>query len=76
MSLLPYQQRVVEEKAELDSKLLALTSFFSTATFAHLNGDEQRRLQRQAAAMLDYTAVLGERIVVFLTGAADDKPAV
>lgn len=63
--LQPHQQRVVDEKAELDSKRDRLTEFFKGKIFATLAADEQDRLTRQAAIMEQYSGVLAERIVHF-----------
>ncbi len=60
-----HQKRVATEKEELDSKLTKLIGFFDTIIFAGLPIEEQDRLKRQAAAMTDYSVVLGERINAF-----------
>lgn len=65
MELLPHQQRVVAEKAELDEKLAKLTAFFQSPTFRGLSADEQSRLCSQAVYMKGYSTVLGERIGAF-----------
>ncbi len=57
-----YQVRVIEEKEELDKKILNLIKFFETETFVKLSLDEQERMKRQAKVMTDYSIVLGERI--------------
>jgi len=61
----PHQQRVVDEKAELDEKLTKLDAFGRTPLFASLPPDEQGRLNRQHSLMEQYSAVLGERIAAF-----------
>ena len=61
----PHQQRVVDEKAELDEKLTKLDAFGRTLLFASLPPDEQGRLNRQHSLMEQYSAVLGERIAAF-----------
>ena len=63
----PHQQRVVDEKAELDEKSAKLNTFFNTARFDKLSSEEQDRMHRQYECMVRYSAVLGERIVAFLT---------
>lgn len=60
-----HQQRVVAEKAELDSKLAKLTGFFSTAVFHSLPESEQSRLLRQGVAMRAYSSILGARVAAF-----------
>lgn len=61
----PHQQRVIDEKIELDEKLSKLTAFFDTKIFASLPEAEQNRLRRQQFAMTDYSTILGERIANF-----------
>lgn len=61
----PHQQRVIDEKTELDAKLTKLREFFNTDLYAGLSPEEQSRLHRQASAMNDYSEVLGERIGAF-----------
>lgn len=61
----PHQQRVVDEKAELDGRLEKLLAFGKTDIFKGLPTDEQRRMQRQVICMTDYSEVLGERIHAF-----------
>jgi phosphate uptake regulator len=63
--LQPHQQRVVDEKAELDDKLERLYKFFMSAIFEALDEDEKIRLTRQASIMKDYSLILGERIAAF-----------
>ncbi len=60
-----YQQRVIDEKRELDERLARLTGFFATPIFAKLPFLEQDRMKRQAAYMSAYSSVLGERIADF-----------
>ncbi len=61
----PHQQRVVDEKAELDEKMDKLTAFIDTPVFSGLDAAEQERLVRQLHHMGHYTAVLAERIRAF-----------
>lgn len=58
----PYQERVIQEKKELDEKLGKLELFFSGPEHAGLPPMEQGRLARQHSAMEDYSNILGERI--------------
>ncbi len=60
-----YQERVVEEKRELDEKVAKLGAFMSTEPFAVLPVEEQGRMNRQRALMECYGNVLGERIEAF-----------
>lgn len=62
---LPHQQRVVDEKSELDEKLSKLDAFLRTDTFKRLRNEEQILLDRQATAMQIYSGILGERIKLF-----------
>jgi hypothetical protein len=63
--LSPHQQRVLNEKLELDEKINKLDAFFTTAVFRGLPGDEQFVLFRQIEAMRFYTSILEERIAGF-----------
>ena len=60
-----HQERVVQEKAELDEKLERLLAFLKGSIVKSLNGDEQYRLSKQAALMKEYSDVLAERIAAF-----------
>lgn len=64
--MLEYQQRVIEEKAELDSKRERLGSFKNSVQFAQLPWQEQERLNTQGHLMCAYSAILGERIAAFI----------
>jgi hypothetical protein len=64
--LAPHQQRVVDEKFELDTKIAALEDFLTNnAMFKKLDGGEQNRLVHQAVVMATYSDILGERIAAF-----------
>jgi len=63
--LTTYQQRVVEEKLDLDVRLFRLSSFLPTEPFYETSEAEQMRLQRQEMLMRLYSQVLGERIAAF-----------
>jgi len=65
VELQPYQERVVEEKKELDEKLGALNAFISDSRFFTLFHDEQVRLKKQFKLMTEYSAVLKDRIEAF-----------
>ena len=64
-ALQPHQQRVVDEKRDLDEKIEKLNAFFRTSTFHGLDGAEQGRLSRQAGIMMQYSSMLAERIAAF-----------
>lgn len=63
--LLPHQQRVVEEKSDLDEKFARLCLFCGTPAFEALDQAEQGRLRKQAAIMEEYSSILGDRIAAF-----------
>ena len=61
-----HQQRVLDEKSELDERLSKLDAFmFGNPLFLQLSGSEQERLARQSNAMAIYSGILGERIAAF-----------
>lgn len=70
IGLPPHQQRVIEEKRDLDERKQKLEAFLDTPTFAQLDDSEQGRLHAQHAAMVDYSRVLGDRIEAFTALAA------
>lgn len=61
-----YQERVVEEKRELDEKLGKLLDFICTARFLALPPNERARMAFQRLSMKSYSEVLGERIEAFI----------
>jgi hypothetical protein len=61
----PHQERVVQEKKDLDEKLAKLRLFFTGDIFGTLDEDEQNRLKRQENVMHLYSEILGERIAAF-----------
>ena len=65
MSILPHQQRVIEEKSQLDARLEKLIQFLSSDTCHSLSFDERVRLKRQAEVMEMYSGILGARIAAF-----------
>lgn len=65
MTYAPHQQRVVDEKSQLDEKLEKLLAFLDNPIFAGLPVAEQNRLSRQISYMREYSIVLGERIDAF-----------
>jgi hypothetical protein len=66
MTLQPHQQRVVDEKTELDKKASALSNFIGTSpVFDTLDPAEQERLREQCEVMWQYSEILGKRIAAF-----------
>lgn len=64
--MLPHQQRVVDEKAELDVKATALSNFIGESPiFDTLHPAEQERLKEQNDIMWRYSEILGARIAAF-----------
>lgn len=62
----PHQQRVVDEKTELDTKANALSQFIGhSPIFETLDAAEQERLKVQNDLMWQYSEVLGARIAAF-----------
>lgn len=58
----PHQQRVLDEKTELDQKLADLLEFSKTSEFDSLDEVEQKKLVRQSVVMCDYSRALSDRI--------------
>lgn len=63
--MLPYQQRVVEEKQQLDERHEKLCLFIQSKPFYQLPLAEQKRLETQWHLMSALSAVLGDRIDAF-----------
>lgn len=66
-----YQQRLTDEKTELDAKLEKLYSFLATDTFNSLDEAEQDRLRLQAEYMTAYSGVLSERLAAIRNTSPD-----
>lgn len=60
-----HQQRVLDEKAELDDKLHKLYMFYSSTIFCVLTESEKSLLLHQAVIMRTYSNILGDRIAEF-----------
>ena len=63
-----HQQRVVDEKKELDDKLGKLLAFIDAGkgpTFSTLVTEERERLTTQARIMREYSDILADRIAAF-----------
>lgn len=62
----PHQQRVVDEKTELDKKAVALSDFIGNSPiFETLDPAEQELLREQNDVMWLYSSILGARIAAF-----------
>ena len=62
----PWQQRVVDEHREVSDRLIKLTAFISgNEAFARLHAIDQSLLRAQRSAMVDYEAVITQRIARF-----------
>jgi hypothetical protein len=62
----PHEQRVLDEKRELDEKLSKLGAFIDASpVFNGLPDDEKEELVEQRSAMYQYSEVLGARIARF-----------
>lgn len=61
-----FQDRVVEEKRQLDDRLAKLRFFIHAKdTYAQLPQAEQMRMSEQLEVMTRYSTILGERIKNF-----------
>lgn len=58
----PWQQRVLDEKKELDERHAKLDAFLASGAFLQLPEPERRRLRRQWRCMNEYSGILAERI--------------
>ena len=62
----PHQQRVIDEKAELDARRERLLAFIvDSEIYTSLDSKEKTRLRRQLLAMNAYSYALGDRIEAF-----------
>lgn len=64
IAMKPYQERVTAEKQDLDGKIERLSSFLNS-TVSGLPTEERDRMNRQLETMMQYAAILGERIAAF-----------
>ena len=60
-----YQQRVLDEKKELDSKIDKLGEFIGSDEFTPVPTAEQVRMKQQRTIMKQYSDVLAARIQNF-----------
>lgn len=62
-----FQQRVIDERTELDDRIERLSIFISGHLFRTLPSDERSRLRSQHSIMLMYSNILTTRIDAFIT---------
>jgi hypothetical protein len=60
-----YQERVIEEKKELDGRLDRLREFIHSSAMVVLEAEDQGLLNRQFNAMHSYSDILEQRISRF-----------
>ncbi len=60
-----YQQRVVDEKNELDTKIVALTAFVFSGKILTVGDQEVNILHAQLSVMASYSRLLADRISYF-----------
>lgn len=61
-----YQQRVIDEKQELDEKAKKLSDFIgNNPLFEKIDSEEQERMKEQCEVMWQYSEILGKRIEAF-----------
>ena len=63
--MLSHQQRVLEERNDLEEKLTKLVAFLNSEIYNKLPGEEKVRLSAQSRAMAVYLCILNERIAAF-----------
>jgi len=62
----PHQQRVIDEKKELDERAKKLSDFIGfSPVFKSIAEDEQERMKVQNDLMWQLSEVLGQRIAAF-----------
>ena len=64
-TLQPHQQRVINEKREIDERIEKLNVFFNTETFRNLSRQEVFLLIEQEDSMSQYSGILTRRIELF-----------
>lgn len=64
--MLPYQERVVAERKQLNEKIAKLEAFVDGSTYIKLSEAEQDLLKQQLAAMRQYRYILALRVALWL----------
>lgn len=62
-----YQQRVIDEKRELDAKATRLAEFIKLDTYKQLDAQNRILLIKQRNIMYEYSRLLEQRIALFPT---------
>jgi hypothetical protein len=62
----PHEQRVVEERDELQTKTRKLGEFLETQTYSNLPYEDRKLLNIQHATMQAYSEILNTRIGRFI----------
>jgi hypothetical protein len=62
MSFLPHEQRVIQERQDLETKIVALDQFIGSELFNSLPYTDQTLLHGQYEYMRAYSFILSERI--------------
>jgi len=61
-----YQNRIIEEKSELDEKAKKLSDFIgNNPLFDNIAPEEQELMKEQCETMWEYSEILGKRIAGF-----------
>lgn len=63
--MLPHQERVVQQKRELDEEIAKLKDFLYSGKFDSVKDSELGIMVRQYSVMKRYSLILGERIAEF-----------
>lgn len=61
----PHEQRVIEERYELEAKLEKLNEFMKTDIFNGLPSQQRLLMSAQSSAMANYANILASRIDLF-----------
>ena len=64
MAIQPHQQRVIDEKEDLDVKIEKLSAFTRSQAFENVPMAERHLLREQLMHMERYSATLGARIAL------------
>lgn len=64
-----WQQRVIDERDELESKMQKVHMFMTTSKeYQKIAYEQQELIRRQYSCMNDYYKILGARITTFILG--------